>query len=161
MLKKLFSAGLLISLLVGCQGDPDTKDLAHYIQQDLFNLETNFRAAANQYESVKKDNERAQVGIIKTKVLLQLDKYHKGLQSLEPKTGLVLRLNEEGIKRVEKTIEKMSEYRKTLTTRDSHRVPIVRSELDESFRKIDEWKDEIYMLAREKNISLPQSRIKN
>src|SRR3990167_9422601 len=114
MLKKCVYAGLLISLLVGCQGDPEAKDLAVYIQQDLFNLETNLRAAKDQFQDVKGKNEKAQLGVLRSRVLLQLDKYLSGLKKIEPKTGLVLGLNEKGIQEVDETIRLIHEYRKAL-----------------------------------------------
>jgi len=161
MFKKLFSAGLLISLLVGCQGDPEAKDLAVYIQQDLFNLETNLRAARDQFHDVKSQNEKAQLGVLRSRVLLQLDKYLSGLKKIEPKTGLVLGLNEKGIQEVDETIKLIHEYRKALVKRDSHQVPLIRSKVDAALEDIEEWKTEIKLLAKEKNISLPSERIKN
>lgn len=161
MLKKCVYAGLLISLLVGCQGDPEAKDLAVYIQQDLFNLETNLRAAKDQFQDVKSQNEKAQLGVLRSRVLLQLDKYLSGLKKIEPKTGLVLGLNEKGIQEVDETIRLIHEYRKALVKRDSHQVPLIRSKVDAALEDIEEWKTEIKLLAKEKNISLPAERIKN
>ena len=161
MLKKCVYAGLLMSLLVGCQGDPEAKDLAVYIQQDLFNLETNLRAAKDQFQDVKSQNEKAQLGVLRSRVLLQLDKYLSGLKKIEPKTGLVLGLNEKGIQEVDETIRLIHEYRKALVKRDSHQVPLIRSKVDAALEDIEEWKTEIKLLAKEKNISLPAERIKN
>ncbi|MGE3728280.1 MAG: hypothetical protein AB7I41_22190 [Candidatus Sericytochromatia bacterium] len=161
MFKKCFSAVLLISLLVGCQGDPDAKDLAVYIQQDLFNLETNLRAAKDQFQDVKGKNEKAQLGVLRSRVLLQLDKYLSGLKKIEPKTGLVLGLNEKGIQEVDETIQLIHEYRKALVKRDSHQVPLIRSKVDAALEDIEEWKTEIKLLAKEKNISWPKERTIN
>jgi len=160
MIKKLLFMGLSGLLLIGCSGDPVVKDLSQYVQQDLFNLETNRRAAQSQYLSVKGDTEKKQVSIIKSKVTLQLEKYLKGLKDTKPKTTQVQELNKEGIQRVEKALDLVNAYRKTLMKRDSHQVPIARSELDTAFREIEEWKNEVYLLAREKNISIPSERVK-
>ena len=161
MLKKLIFSGLLIFSLVGCQGDPEAKDLANYIQQDLFNLETNLRAAKDQFQVVKSQNEKAQLGVIRSRVLLQLDKYLSGLKKIEPKTGLVLALNEKGIQEVDESIQLIHEYRKALVKRDSHQVPLIRAKVDAALQDIEEWKTEIRLMAREKNITLPSERIKN
>lgn len=160
MLKKCIS-GLFLFLMLGCQGDPEAKDLAVYIQQDLFNLETNLRAAKDQFHDVKSQNEKAQLGVIRSRVLLQLDKYLSGLKKIEPKTGLVLGLNEKGIQEVDEAIQLIHEYRKALVKRDSHQVPLIRSKVDAALEDIEEWKTEIRMLAKEKNVSLPAERVKN
>lgn len=156
---KLSLASLMI--LAGCQSDPVKEDLTRYVQQDLFALETNLRAAHSQYVSAQSKPELTQVNIIKTKVILQLEKYLRGLQAIEPKTGVVLGLNDKGIERVKTVIEKIDTYRKTLIKRDSNQIPIVRSQVEAAYNAIDEWKDEITMLAREKGVSVPQSRIES
>jgi hypothetical protein len=161
MIKKLLLICLGLLLVAGCNNDPEAKDLAVYVQQDLFNLETNLRAAKDQFNDVKSKNEVAQVGIIKTRVMLQLEKYAKGLKEIEPKTGLVLRLNEKGVEKVDQAIETMHEYRKALLKRDSHQVPLIRIKLEAALEDIEKWKTEIRLLAKEKNISIPAERVRN
>lgn len=148
-------------ILVGCQLDPVKEDLAHYVQEGLSPIETNLRAAQDQYLAAQSKPELAQVNIIRTKVILQMEKYLRGLEAIQPKTGVVLGLNEKGIERVKSAIKKIDNYRKTLLQRDSNRIPIARSQVDAAYQQIDEWKDEITMLAREKGISLPQSRVQS
>lgn len=155
--KRLIVLGLLLMpILFGCKKkDPETEDLKKYVQQELFQIRTNLRAATSQYEKSLSKNELARSGIIKGKVLFQYRKYLDGLKAIKANTAYVQAMNDEGIKHVNNAIDSLEKYRKAMVKRDSQLTMRARMDAEHAMQDVENWQKEIWENARARGLSVP------
>lgn len=156
MSKKILILLMGLMVLVGCGGDPETKELQHYVSSDLFNIRTHLRAATHQYDSTLSKNEKARADIIRTKVVTQYDKYMQGLNRVTTNTVMVDALNEKGIQSVEMAIKTLEKYRKIALRGNAHQTLRARSDAELAMENVRSWQKEVWEAARARGIEIPE-----
>lgn len=151
---------LMLPALSACGSDPETKDLERYVRVDLFNLRTNFRASKSNYEKTRSKNELASANLLRTKVMSQLSRYHKGLKEIKTETAFVERINDKGIERVGEALEKIDDYGKVMLKRNANMTMRARSDADYALNKVEDWRKEVWEEARARGIKIPEDNVR-
>lgn len=162
-LKRFASTLLALTLLASlgaCKGDPETEELAKYVQKDLFAIRTYARAANDQYKATLSKNELATSTQLRTKVIPQYNKYIEKLKGIDASTGFVDRLNEEGIQSVTEAVKQLDNYRRVMMKRDSHLTMRARMDAEMAMQKIEQWQNKVAEEARARQITLPGDKVR-
>lgn len=158
MLKRVFIL-LSFCLLVACSGDPEVKAYDAYLYQ-LSELQTHLRAAHNIYEDARGKSELSRASTIKSKIMIQYEKYLTGLQNIKTDNEFVKKINAEGIQKTEKSIKALKTYQKLLLERSTHDVLKARREADESVSELKKWMVKVKVNAKERGLTMPEDHVK-
>lgn len=158
MLKRVLIL-LSFCLLVACGSDPEVKAFDAYLDQ-LSELQTHLRAAHNIYEDSSGKSELNRASTIKSKIMIQYEKYLEGLQKIQSDNALVKKINAEGIEKTDRSIKALKNYQKLLLERSTHDVLKARREADESVDALKKWMVKVKVHAKERGLSMPEDNVK-